>query len=375
MSKKSSRFRLTAVALSVVGLGCPVVSSASAILPGFDIFETLPGAYVDLECEDTSILQVPLEGNPVLLASEGIGPTDTIVERLQGIDPFEAPLGTGVVNIELVALSLKSTVSFNAGCLSGVSDPTMVDLYVTVNTDLVERPDLPVPDAPLPASTGTMTIHHINPDGTLLQGTFISTLNVFADLIFVVPGGDVNNLSDVLFSVPELAPLVLNSTGQWTHTAWDPDHHNAQYPAGDFYIPPGEGPGGACEGPCIEHTGPHPVITTPVTLIDNSFTATASNGAVTIAWETAMEIDNAGFYVWRGQLKADKTECSKNGKDYTKVKRLNSTLVPAEGDASSYSYEDWKVASGNTYCYALEDVDLFGKSTYHLDDIPSATVP
>ncbi len=43
-------------------------------------------------------------------------------------------------------------------------------------------------------------------------------------------------------------------------------------------------------------------ITTLVTLLD--LTATASDGAVSIAWKTGFEFDNAGFVVWRGQLNA-----------------------------------------------------------------------
>jgi hypothetical protein len=112
---------------------------------------------------------------------------------------------------------------------------------------------------------------------------------------------------------------------------------------------------------------------TLVTLIDNSFTATASNGAVTIAWETASEIDNAGFFVWRGQLPAGKTECSKDGKDYTEVKKI-SPFILAQGSGTSYSHTDSQVASGNTYCYVLEDIDLMDKHTFHLDDITSASV-
>jgi|GEM_PF-1228235 len=112
-------------------------------------------------------------------------------------------------------------------------------------------------------------------------------------------------------------------------------------------------------------------ITTLVTLLD--LTATASYGAVTIVWETATEFDNAGFVVWRGQLNADKTECSLNGEDYTEVKQI-SPFIWAQGEAASYSYQDTQVESGNTYCYALEDVDFYGTSTYHLNNIASATV-
>ncbi len=128
----------------------------------------------------------------------------------------------------------------------------------------------------------------------------------------------------------------------------------------------------AIEG-CLIHAKHKVELPTLVTLIDNSFTTTASNDAVTIAWETASEIDNAGFFVWRGQLKADKTECSWHGEDYTEVKKI-SPFILAQGSGASYSYEDKQVASFNTYCYALQDIDLMDKPTFHLDDITAATV-
>lgn len=118
-------------------------------------------------------------------------------------------------------------------------------------------------------------------------------------------------------------------------------------------------------------------IPTLVTLIKDSFSATVSERVVTLTWETATEFNNAGFFIWRGQLLAGKTECSLNPEDYTEVKRI-STLVLAQGESgsgASYYYQDEAVESGNTYCYALEDVELDGTSTFHLDDIPSASVP
>jgi hypothetical protein len=110
------------------------------------------------------------------------------------------------------------------------------------------------------------------------------------------------------------------------------------------------------------------------TLIDDSFTANASSGVVNLAWESASEIDNAGFFVWRGQLPAGKTECSANVDDYTEVKKI-SPFILAQGSGSPYSYEDNQAVFGNNYCYALEDVDLNGKSTYHLDNIITNSMP
>ncbi len=94
--------------------------------------------------------------------------------------------------------------------------------------------------------------------------------------------------------------------------------------------------------------------TTAIELI--SFTAEAGAGSVTLAWETAAEIDNEGFNLWRGEA---------TDGPYAK---LNASLIPAQGDpdtGAGYEYVDSDVVKGVTYYYKLEDVDLHGVSTFH----------
>jgi hypothetical protein len=88
---------------------------------------------------------------------------------------------------------------------------------------------------------------------------------------------------------------------------------------------------------------------TVVTL--TSFTTTVSDGKVELKWETASEIDNAGFHIWRSE--------EKDG-EYTKI---TDTLIPAKGDGSTYTFIDEYVIDGVTYYYKLEDFDLFDVST------------
>ena len=86
-----------------------------------------------------------------------------------------------------------------------------------------------------------------------------------------------------------------------------------------------------------------------------SFTATGFEDYVLLEWETASEIDNAGFYLWRSEKKSSKYE-------------MITTLIPAKGsstEGAEYSYEDFDVVSGLTYFYELEDVDYDGLSTFH----------
>ncbi|MCF6148555.1 MAG: hypothetical protein E3K37_07845 [Candidatus Kuenenia sp.] len=86
-----------------------------------------------------------------------------------------------------------------------------------------------------------------------------------------------------------------------------------------------------------------------------SFTATAFEEEILLEWETATEIDNAGFNLYRAKRK---------GGLYT---RINNELIEARGDSVSganYSYLDILDRSGR-YFYKLEDIDTNGNSTMH----------
>ncbi|WP_169703804.1 ice-binding family protein [Candidatus Kuenenia stuttgartiensis] len=93
---------------------------------------------------------------------------------------------------------------------------------------------------------------------------------------------------------------------------------------------------------------------TAVSLI--SFKAKVNgDGSVILKWETASEIDNAGFNVYRSKRKDGR------------YRKINRKLIPAQGSGSfgaSYSYEDTLQKKGNFY-YKLEDVDTYGESTMH----------
>jgi hypothetical protein len=104
----------------------------------------------------------------------------------------------------------------------------------------------------------------------------------------------------------------------------------------------------------IEETEVHET-STAIELL--SFTARAGGDGVTLAWETATEIDNAGFNLYRA--------ASADG-PYAKI---NAILIPAEGNAfsgASYTYLDKGTNEENiVYFYELEDVDRYGISTFH----------
>jgi len=81
------------------------------------------------------------------------------------------------------------------------------------------------------------------------------------------------------------------------------------------------------------------------------FEAHPGDGFVTLKWETATELDNAGFMITRST--------SENGA-YLPA----SEFIPAEGDSlvgAVYEYIDSDVENGTTYWYKLEAID-FGQN-------------
>jgi len=87
-----------------------------------------------------------------------------------------------------------------------------------------------------------------------------------------------------------------------------------------------------------------------------SFTAEVDGGNVILSWETACEVDNAGFNLWR----------SKAGEE--RYVKLNKILIRGQGNSNtdvSYRFIDTGVTAGVTYDYKLEDVDIHGVSTFH----------
>ena len=97
-------------------------------------------------------------------------------------------------------------------------------------------------------------------------------------------------------------------------------------------------------------------IVTPTVIELSLFTAKASNGRAKLKWETETEIDNAGFNIWRAEA-ADG--------EYVK---LNDEIIPAKGSATNgakYVFTDNIAKNRKTYFYKLQDIDVYGTSTFH----------
>lgn len=95
--------------------------------------------------------------------------------------------------------------------------------------------------------------------------------------------------------------------------------------------------------------------TAPLAVTVASFDATPFPDRVHLAWETASELNNAGFNLYRNTAPA--------------LPNQPLAFVPSQAAGSAqgavYSYEDAGVVAGQTYWYWLADVDLGGGITLH----------
>ena len=96
--------------------------------------------------------------------------------------------------------------------------------------------------------------------------------------------------------------------------------------------------------------------TLAVTLAD--FHAAQQGDAILVTWETASELNNRGFNLYRGT--------SPNGWD----RQLNSALIPSQsqGNPNGFVYtwlDDVDLVPGTSYYYWLQDLDTSGTLTMH----------
>lgn len=90
----------------------------------------------------------------------------------------------------------------------------------------------------------------------------------------------------------------------------------------------------------------------PTAVVLTSFAAIGGKSAITLTWETAMEINNRGFNLYRSEAP-----------DGPYVK-LNDTIIPSQSPGAifgaTYTWIDEDVQPGITYYYELEDIGLNG---------------
>lgn len=97
------------------------------------------------------------------------------------------------------------------------------------------------------------------------------------------------------------------------------------------------------------------VTATPLAVTLADFNALSADNHILVIWETASELNNAGFNLYRSATDAAPEELL--------------TYVPSQAPGSqqgaSYQWQDWDVISGDTWWYWLEDIDLNGATTLH----------
>jgi len=96
---------------------------------------------------------------------------------------------------------------------------------------------------------------------------------------------------------------------------------------------------------------------TPLAVDFAGFSAVWQGDAVAVTWETAQELDNLGFNLYRGESEA--------GPWFKLNAELIPTQVPGAVSGAVYEWLDAGVTPGTAYFYRLEDVDIYGLSTFH----------
>ena len=196
---------------------------ASAQTAGYDLLQTGSGASIDLT--SVGLGKVTLNGVPI---SGVTGNTYKIMHRTQDV-----PQGGGTVPLEVTALFMKSASSVTY-------QGQQIDVYVTINNSggNISTSVLPQPDS-LSGSTGTMTVR--------TDGTFDSSFNVNADVIFVKAGTSVTNSANYV-GHQAASTISLSSTNS-TYTTTPPAGYpsSTTFPSGGIYPRP-------------VHNGPHPVV-------------------------------------------------------------------------------------------------------------------
>jgi hypothetical protein len=88
-----------------------------------------------------------------------------------------------------------------------------------------------------------------------------------------------------------------------------------------------------------------------------SFTAGWEGDQVLVAWETALEINTVGFWIWRSTASEG---------DYVQVNdELIPSVSPGGTTGNSYLYVDSDVTPGKVYYYKLEELEVSGVRNWY----------
>jgi hypothetical protein len=277
---------------------------------GLDVTDTAPAGIADGEEDD--VFQVVFTHN-------GIDGDRTLELNELNLDVMRADCTTPYATVDANAIIDDIYVRLDDG--DGVFSPTL-DVAVVTQTALS-------------LTGGVQTINFTDNDASVwvTQTTTISRTY----WISVRATGDASSQSPNGFCI-EL----------------DPD-------AGILVEGKADGPSGPDFSVSLQDTGPTNTggigNDPPTAIMLARFEAASQEDAILVEWETAIEIDNVGFNLYRSLSP---------GGPYVK---LNGALIPSQAPGSAvgavYTWLDDDVESGITYYYKLEDVDVSGARTFH----------
>jgi hypothetical protein len=91
------------------------------------------------------------------------------------------------------------------------------------------------------------------------------------------------------------------------------------------------------------------------------------NPTVEVRWETATELNTAGFNLYRGASREDISWLVNQ-----------SGIIPSQGEAlagAAYTYSDEAVEAGQTYYYLIEEIEYDGSRQRYEEDVFTYRVP
>jgi hypothetical protein len=268
--------------------------------------------------------------NPNLITEAGIG----------GGDVAQGDFSVGVTNQEVVSILFKS-------------DPSPATIRITSLTF----------DKTGSAGTNDIGQFHLYLDGGTL-GTYDSGTDVLLkDFTFTggtsVTFSDISNLNISGTSNYILVTVDVKAGATPTNTLGLNLDNPASISLDDNVF---NGPASSITKNSFSNLGTSQDYSLPVDLA--SFVASAAYGKVVLEWETASEVNNEGFFIYRSSESDGFFEA------------LNSDIISGNGNSNTsqtYRFEDKNVVEGETYFYKLYSRDFNGQINEY-PSIVSATV-
>ncbi len=292
--------------------------------------------------------QVVTKGEPSLLTWTSKNAVNLSIEGIGDVDPE----GTCVVTPELTKKYIITAEGKNG---STVQDSVTVAVEIPALSAPRQSPTVAIAAAPLtilPGQASTLTWNSSNAtDAEIDQGIGSVDLNGSID---VYPTETTTYTITVLGSeITENASITVNVERKLT------------YPSNG-----GHGNGGPYEyNPCEEETEDYDnscdeewdeddnsteKIRTAILLV--SLYAEPGSSQATIIWKTGDENENFGFNIYRAE--------SADGK-YSKINSSVISSKAAAGLGTDYEFIDASAENNETYFYKLEDIDIYGRTTFH----------